>query len=131
MPKDSMGGRLWEPQAIARLETAKALVDAGRIKSVREALEQPFESIETELETLPRKLGSSEALELVLVELRDLRAQVAALQERQLEVPREQNAELEEQRRLNSYLLGELQRRRGEEDTETSKRRWWRFWKRR
>lgn len=116
MPKDSMGGRLWEPQAVARLEAAKVLVDAGRVKSVREALERPFESVETELETLPHKVGASEALELVLVELRDLRAQVATLQDRQLETPREQNAELEEQRRMNQYLLGELERRRLEAD---------------
>lgn len=47
LPKDPMGGRLWSPQAVARLEAAKALVDAGRVKSVREALERPPKSCRT------------------------------------------------------------------------------------
>jgi hypothetical protein len=111
LPKDAMGGRLWEPQAVARLEAAKALVNAGRVKSVREALVRPEESIVSELEALPRKVDASEALDLVLAELRDLRVQVTDLQNRQLEGPHEGNAELEEMRRMNAYLLGELQRR--------------------
>lgn len=111
LPKDAMGGRLWEPQAVARLEAAKALVDAGRVKSVREALVRPEESVASELEALPRKVDAFEALELVLAELRDLKAQVAVLQNHQLEEPSERNAKFEEIRRMNAYLLGELRRR--------------------
>lgn len=124
LPKDAMGGRLWEPQAVARLKAAKALVEAGRVKSIREALERPENSVTNELETLPRKVDASEALMSVLEEIQTLKEQVAALQERQLEPPREQTAELEETRRLNAYLLGELERRRLEGE-QAPRRGWW------
>lgn len=130
LPKDAMGGRLWEAQAVARLEAAKTLVDAGRVKSVKDALKRPKDLIEAELETLPQKVDASEALSLVLAELRDLRAQVSALQQRQLEAPigeTKRDAELREQRRMNEYLMGELERRSKLETKALRHRPWWRW----
>ena len=129
LPKDAMGGRLWEAQAVARLEAAKMLVDAGRVKSVKDALKRPKDQVEAELETLPQKVDASEALALVLAELCDLREQVSALQQRQLAAPNgetNRDAELLEHRRMNQYLMRELERRRLE--TEALRRRpWWRW----
>ena len=50
----------------------------------------------------------------------------------QLKASLELIAELEEQRWVNAYLMGELQRRRSEPSgSPASGRIWWHFWKRR
>ena len=77
------------------------------------------------------KQGQGEMLTL----LRDLVATVERLQQKQEEVntnppfedTRATLGELEEQRRMNTYLKGELERR--DSEAEVVKRPWWKFWR--
>lgn len=139
--------RLWTLTVVERLEEARAIMHAGRAGSIKDALIAAAEGVEAPAGSLSAPGGShiqgialemlAQRFETIEQDNREIKVQLRQLLElnqqfsRQLEAPREQNAELEEQRRLNTYLLGELQRRRGEEeDTRTRKRAWWQVWKR-
>lgn len=130
--------RVFDDVFIARLRQAQTLQQANTAPSIRVALE--FIRDGTPAGETVAHPGPPPFEQVVLEGLSALAEMVARLSEEnkalqgrlnQLEAPREQNAELAEQRRLNSYLLGELQRRRvEEEDTRTRKRAWWHVWKR-
>jgi len=129
LPKDAMGGRLWSTAAVARLQSAKALVDAGRVKSVREALERPAEQFNAEVAELPSEINTHELVARLFQKVDELHREVMNLKERQLEAQTgstEREVELE---RMNAYLLGELQRRRSEVE-QPQHRPWWRLWRR-
>lgn len=139
--------RLWTLTVVERLEEARAIMHAGRAGSIKDALMAAAGGVEAPAGRLDVPGGNyvqgfalemlAQRFEAMEQDNQEMKAQLSELLElnqqfsRQLEPPREQNAELEEQRRLNTYLLGELQRRRGEEEnTRTRKRAWWQVWKR-
>jgi hypothetical protein len=75
---------------------------------------------------------------MLLAEMRIMQERLEGLEAhvgnltRQLEAPKGENdgnAELAEQRRLNQYLMGELERR-SNLDTTPRRRTWWRWWRR-
>lgn len=123
LPRDRQGRRLWTLGALDRLSAARRVLESGSVQSIKAALEQLNHPTDLPARVTPDR---DDLLIAMMAEIRSLRQEVREIKDRQLEAPREQNAELEEQRRLNTYLLGELQRRRGEEEaTRTRRRAWW------
>lgn len=138
MPRDPQGRRMWTGEAVGRLAAAKAVLAAGQAAGIKEAL-AGLESGKTAAPealtvTLPR-----DALGVLLKEMQSMREQLEGLQrlearvealQRQLEAPRGEtdgDAKLAEQRRLNQYLMGELERR-SQLESEAPRRPWWRWW---
>jgi len=139
--------RIWTTLAMNRLETARSLLHSGRADSIKNALMAAAEGVEPSVESIsiPSTGGvqaaawsalaqrfqelerNNEEMKGRLQELLELNRALA----RQLEAPKDDHArdiELREQRRLNQYLLGELERR-SKLDMETPRRRtWWRWW---
>lgn len=96
LPRSGKGSgdspRLWSPDAVSRLATARAAVESGRFKSVRIALEalQGVESTGDSLEAaqIGSQLTDRQVLEAVLKELVELRSEVELLRrERSLSAP--------------------------------------------
>ncbi len=138
MQRDPQGRRMWTGEAVGRVAAAKAVLASGQAAGIKEAL-AGLESGETAAPealtvTLPR-----DALGVLLAEMKSMREQLEGLQrleaqvnalQRQLEAPTGKtggDAELAEQRRLNQYLMGELERRSVLETT-PRRRAWWRWW---
>lgn len=140
IPHDKRGGRLYSRTMLEHFTQARERVKAGEtvedaLRTLDLAPQSAVSNVQSEtdakgvLSLLERVLETNEHLTREVVELR---AAVREVRQRQLQSPRDQNTELEEQRRLNNYLLGELQRRRIEaEKVGTGKRAWWQVWKRR
>lgn len=123
--------RLWTLVAVERLEAARALVQADRARSIKAALLMLQSSMETPQEALalPSKEVSKDPVLLALLEhVQRLESRMEAMQ-RQLEAPKadDRTAELA---RMNAYLLGELERRRLEDETARRPGPWWHFWER-
>jgi hypothetical protein len=132
--------RIWTSQVVERLGQARALVEAERYRSIKEALKALDKGVDmdvaTELAT-PVQEPTPEALGVLLQEIRSLQdrleavdrleAEVQALR-RQLEVPKDTTDSEPGLARMNAYLLGELERRRLEDETKKKQRAWWRFW---
>lgn len=121
LPRDSQGRRLWTPLAVTRLRRAKALLAEGRAVSIEAALEadetlvQDAQEMELHDPTTEAFTRLSDALN-VIVRLEQTNQQlvreVAALRER-LE---QGDPNAEELRRMNSYLINELERYRSASD---------------
>lgn len=144
LPTDSRG-RVYPDEAINRLSAARALLSERRAATFEQALRlgasgaaidlpADTQDIFTEVQRLRQQLARQhEALEhqTALLEsldglLRDLKAENGQL--KALPAP---IGELEELRRMNGYLLGELQRRsNGHPDTRPKRRAWWHVWQR-
>jgi DNA-binding transcriptional MerR regulator len=124
--------RLWTLEAVERLEAARELVKADRTRSIKAALQMLQSGVETSQEglVLPSKEVSKDPLLLAVLEhVQRLEVRIESMQ-RQLEAPRPQTDEAEELRRMNAYLLGELERRRLGDEAKKEQRAWWRFWQR-
>ncbi len=137
--------RLWTLTVVERLEEARTLMRSGRAASVKDALvavaggvEAPVGALSTParglaqggaaLEMLAQRF---EALERDNREMRRLLQEVLELNRalaRQLEAPKDTSKSEPELARMNAYLLGELERRRLEDETKKRRRPWWRFW---
>lgn len=124
--------RLWTFAAIARLRDARRLVQDGDVRSIKIALERARDGDARATQeglALPSKGATQDALLLRLVEhVESLEARLEAMQ-RQLEAPRTDSSELSEQRKMNAYLLGELERRRLENEQRVQHRPWWQVWR--
>lgn len=111
LPRDAAGGRLYPEEAVQLLRAARTRVEAGRAKSVSEALASPELETEEALH-LPPEVDQGAVMVEVLRELRLLRSEVAELrqegQQRALEQPVEQPAMRSERR---GGLLARLRRR--------------------
>lgn len=134
--------RIWTSEVVERLGQARALVEAERYRSIKEALEALDKGIDIDVATelaVPVQVPLPEALGVLLEEIRSLQerleavdrleAEVRALR-RQLEAPKATSGSEPELARMNAYLLGELERRRLEDEAKTERRSWWRFWQR-
>lgn len=136
LPRDGSGSRLWSQSVVERMEAARALVARGRAKSIQDALNAIEQGDTLPSEGLAPRATQGEALGVLVDEVRAMRSELRelreanALMQRQLEAPPEQSAELEEQRRMNSYLMGEL-RRRSETDQPPHRGFWSRVFSRR
>ncbi len=62
-------------------------------------------------------------------ELSELRSESAAMR-RQLDAPKDTSGSEPELARMNAYLLGELERRRLEDEAKKAWQGCWRFWQR-
>jgi DNA-binding transcriptional MerR regulator len=131
--------RVFDDAFVARLQQAQAMQQANTAPSIRVALELvrdglPLSEVITRPEQPPFEQAVLERLNALAEMVTQLGEENRVLNRRlnELEPPKadiDPGAELEEQRRLNQYLLGELERRRLE--TERSPARpWWRFWSR-
>lgn len=120
--------RIWTSQVIERLGQARALVEAERYRSIREALEALDKGVDIDVATelaVPMQAPPPEALGVLLEEIRSLQerlevvdrleAEVQALR-RQLEAPKDAHSLEPELARMNAYLLSELERRRLEDE---------------
>lgn len=147
--------RIWTSEVIERLAQARALVEAERYRSIKEALEaldrgvadvvvelapqvQPplpeaLEVLLDEIKTLNARLAAYEQLEARLASVERLEEEVRAMRQ-QLEAPKRiaviDNSQADELRWMNGYLLGELERRRLEGERNQKKYQWWKFWQR-
>lgn len=125
--------RVWTYEAIGRLERARRLVQEDRAKSIKAALEIARDGTETPRNALG-KLPQGQMQDSLLLALLE---HILRLEERveqmhhQLEQPKGRTTRETELERMNTYLLGELERRRlvGERlyVTKNSKP-WWKFW---
>ena len=122
--------RLWTFAAIARLRDARRLVQDGDVRSIKTALERGRDGDARGTQeglALPPKGTTQDALLLRLVEhVESLEARLETMQ-RRLEAP---SSELAEQKRLNAYLLGELERRSRKQEQSVPRRPWWQVWER-
>lgn len=117
LPRDPQGRRLWTPEAITRLRRSKALMAEGRAVSIQAALEADETPVQDEVE-LQVSDPSTEAFTRltdalnVIVRLEQTNQQlvheVAALRERM----EQGDPNAEELRRMNAYLMSELERYR-------------------
>lgn len=130
--------RVFDDVFITRLRQAQTLQQANTAPSIRVALEfirdgTPAGEIVVHPGQPPFEQAVLERLSALAEMITHLADDNRALQGRlnQLEPPREQNAELEEQRRMNQYLLGELERRRLEFDQPQRRGFWARVFGRR
>lgn len=144
LPTDSRG-RVYPDEAINRLSAARALVADRQTATLEQALKLEASSLVavglpadtqdvfTEVQRLRQQLARQhEALEhqTVLLESMDTMLRELKAENNQVKSLPASTSDLVEARRMNGYLLGELQRRRGEQlGTQTSKRAWWHFWK--
>lgn len=117
LPRDTQGRRLWTPEAITRLRRAKALMAEGRAVSIQSALEADETPVQDEPELQVHDPSTEAFTRLtdalnVIVRLEQTNQQlvheVAALRER-LE---QGDPNAEELRRMNTYLMGKLERYR-------------------
>ncbi len=109
------------------IKAALELVRYGDASEVLERLEQPSfeEAVLDRLERLTKAVEGLQEHNRVLQE--QLRALEAPAQEKEAtDSDPETLAELEEQRRLNAYLKGEIVRR--DLEAEAVKRPWWKWW---
>ncbi len=121
LPRDRQGRRLWTLGALDRLSAARRVLESGSVQSIKAALEQLNHPTD-----LPERvtLDRHDLLIAMMGEIRSLRQEVLEIRERQLEPAQgTQSADLEEQRRMNAYLIGELQRR--SESEQPQRRGWW------
>lgn len=119
--------RLWTLDAVERLEAARALVKADRARSIKAALvmlKDGSEPSQDAMVLLSKEVSKDPLLLAVLDHVQRLEARMEAMQ-RQLEAPSPQVGEAEELRRMNQYLLGELERRRLEEEKREKPQPWW------
>lgn len=140
--KTKTDARLFSSSVIEKLRMARELVERYNYKSIAEALQEisggvrPDIVTSSALESQAEVSGASAGV--LLAEMRIMQERLEGLEAhvgnltRQLEAPKGENdgdAELAEQRRLNQYLMGELERR---SKLETTPRRltWWRWWRR-
>lgn len=138
--------RLWPVVAVERLQAARTLVEAGRARSVREALQLLEHEVDLSVElqdpaaTLPtgEALGVLvEAVQALREELAEVRRDNAAVRRQLEETP--SSGDSEELERIAVALerqgrqLGELheENRRLREENNLLRRRprpWWQFW---
>ncbi len=136
--------RIWTAEIVERLGQARALVEAERCRSIKEALTALDKGIDIDLSTdlaTPVQAPTPEALGVLLNEIRSLQQRLEGLErlevrieemQRQLEAPRadpKRDIELAESKRMNQYLMGELERR-AKLGIEAPRRPWWRWWSR-
>lgn len=134
IPHDRRGGRIYSGVLLEHFSQARERVRAG--ETVEDALRTldlaPTKGVTDVQTTLDAKdlLSLLERLadanEQLAQEVVGLRAEVAEVQRAQLEPPTKDRSELEETRRMNTYLLGELERRAAV--AAPSRRPWWLFW---
>ncbi len=128
--KPDKGGRLFSGQVLDRLTAAKAMQESGQAVSLeqallmlREGVEAPTPArVEAGVQDLSEDARGSLAT-LLRDELRTIIREELA-EARRLEGP---TAEVEELRRMNAYLKGELERRDEEKAAEVG-RPWWKWW---
>lgn len=130
--------RIWTTEVVERLRQARALVEAGRYRSIRDALEALVKGVDVDVATelaTPAQQPPPQALGVLLQEIRSLQQHLEAVErlearmeemQRQLEAPKD-DTELVEQRRLNRYLMGELERR-SKLESAAPRRPWWWWW---
>lgn len=122
--------RLWTLEAVERLEAARALVQADRARSIKAALLMLQSGVETPQDALAlssKEVSKDPLLLAVLEHVQRLESRMEAMQ-RQLQAPKEDRNPTAELERMNAYLLGELERRRLENEAKKEPRPWWRFW---
>jgi DNA-binding transcriptional MerR regulator len=117
LPRDPQGRRLWTPEAVTRLRRAKALMAEGRAVSIQAALEAD-ETPDQDVQEVVLHDPSSEALRRLSAALdtitrleqtnQQLVKEVVALRVK-LE---EGDPNADELRRMNAFLLAELERAR-------------------
>lgn len=120
LPRDRQGRRLWTLGALDRLSAARRVLESGSVQSIKAALEYLNHPTDLPERVTPDR---GDLMVAMMGEIRSLRQEVSEIRERQLEPPREHSAELEEQRRMNAYLMGELQRR--SQVAQPQRRGWW------
>ena len=91
--QENTNNRLWPSEAVERLKDARALVHAGRAKSVKEALRAVDRGVDVPAVNQQPE-ASGEALEVLIREIRLLRSEIQAM--------REENAALRERVELPS-----------------------------
>ncbi len=95
LPEAAGGGRLWPMEAVERLEQARALLTAGRARSVRDALEALRAGAQVSVEVSAALGRDTRVLEVIAQRLEavdrleckveELHSEIAALTQRQLE----------------------------------------------
>lgn len=114
-------GRLYPEEVLERLSAAKVMQEQGRAVSLEQALlmlregTEPPEAARVAALTLDRPQEAPGELAAILRE--EIRAAVRA----------ELASEVAELRRLNDYLMGELERRQLADSK--PRRRWWQWWR--
>ena len=117
LPRDPQKRRVWTPEAVARLRRAKGLVDESRAVSIRAALEADEtpaqDNVQVEIrdpqtEALRRLGAALDTIKQLEETNQQLISEVVALRER-LE---QGDPNADELRRMNVYLVGELERAR-------------------
>lgn len=123
LPRDPQGRRLWTPGAVERLRRAKALMGEGRAVSIQTALEmddtpvqdvQEVTSYDPSNEALRRLSGALDTITRLEQTNQKLLQEVSALRER-LE---EGDPNADELRRMNAFLMGELENARAATEPE-------------
>lgn len=136
LPRDSSDSRIWPTEAVERLEGARALVSQGRAKSIQDALQAVETGDRTASGGLAPRPPQVEALAALVREMQAMRRELAELRSesatmrRQLDAPQDTSGSEPELARMNAYLLGELERRRLEDEAKKERRAWWQFWQR-
>jgi DNA-binding transcriptional MerR regulator len=134
LPRDSSDSRIWPSDVVERLEVARALVSQGRAKSIQDALHAVETGDRAATDGLAPRLPQGEALAALVDEMQAMRRELAELRSesaamrRQLEAPQGTSGSEPGLARMNAYLLGELERRRLEDETKKERRAWWQFW---
>ncbi len=140
LPQTRRDGRQIGHAEVDLLVNAKALIDTHHGLSIEAALRMVLQGSvgETVAPILPSSTVGGEALihalqaayseanAPILAELRELRAEVIALRER----PQIDTGHESETKRMNRYLLRELERRRQEAELGGQHRPWWQRWRR-
>jgi DNA-binding transcriptional MerR regulator len=115
LPRDAQGRRLWTPGAVERLRRAKALMAEGRAVSIQAALEadetpdqdvQEVSLHDPSTEALRRLSGALDTIDRLEQTNQELVREVSALRER----VEQGDPNADELRRMNSYLMAELER---------------------
>lgn len=117
LPRDPQGRRLWTPEAVTRLRRAKALMGEGRAVSIQAALEAdetPDHDVQEVVlhdpptEALRRLSAALDTINRLEQTNQQLVKEVVALREK-LE---EGDPNADELRRMNAFLMAELERER-------------------
>jgi len=112
--KAKSNNRLWPEEAIGRLQTARALLQAERYRTIQEALEALKHGLvdEEDLEAHPKPLDSSQrGLEVLIGELRELREELAATREQNLALQSHLSKNLVSSPETDEALIVRLARR--------------------
>ena len=78
LPRDGANNRLWPTEAVERLEAARALVQAGQARSIKEALKAVERGVEAPVGVL-EGASTGMAIGVLVNELRALRQEVGEL----------------------------------------------------